>query len=290
MTPAGREASSLHYEDSGTGRVVVLIHGLGASSRFWTSTIDQIVSCRRVIAVDLPGFGRSPMLEGLVEITTYSDAIATVLRGLQLVGSDVVGHSLGGLIAQRLAIDHPDLVGNLMLVSPGDLAVSSVRKAAMSAAFRTTAWFARSCTVRRLIVTSNRVEKVLSSVPAINSMPPAVVADLIFNGLTSEGLSPAISAALRDRTFTESSRILSPTLLVQGERDRLVTVSSARALADRIPSARLQVWKGAGHCPMFDRPARFAAAITTLPESTRARHDTGSGSSAGPQPPVPRSW
>jgi pimeloyl-ACP methyl ester carboxylesterase len=290
MKPAGPEASSLlHYEDSGTGRVVVLIHGLGASSGFWASTIDQIVSCRRVIAVDLPGFGLSPRLEGPVEITTYSDAIAAVLRGLQLVGSDVVGHSLGGLIAQRLAIDHPDLVGNLMLVSPGDLAVSNVRKVAMATAFRTAGWFVRSHTLRRLIATSNQVAKVMSSALAGKSMPPAVVADLFFNGLTSKGLSPAISAALRDRSFTESNRILSPTLVVQGEKDRLVTVSSARTLADRIPSARLQVWKGAGHCPMFDRPGQFAAAITTLPEPERARHDAGSGSSTG-QPPVPRSW
>ncbi len=64
---SGTVEQSVHYVDRGVGRAVVLIHGIGVSSRFWDSTVETLVRSRRVVAVDLPGFGHSPAARGLVE-------------------------------------------------------------------------------------------------------------------------------------------------------------------------------------------------------------------------------
>ena len=105
----------LHYTSTGLGPPVVLVHGLGASSRYWESVTEALADTHRVIAVDLLGFGRSPKPGGVsYDVDCHTDALTPHIPA----GSTLVAHSTGAVIALHLAVRRPDLVARLVLVAP----------------------------------------------------------------------------------------------------------------------------------------------------------------------------
>jgi len=117
LVAAGRR---LHYLDRGAGPPVVLIHGLGGQlGNFAYALVERLSQRFRVVAFDRPGSGYSPRRAGeAAGVRAQADAIAGAIRELKLERPVVVGHSLGGAVALALALDHPDCVGALALVSP----------------------------------------------------------------------------------------------------------------------------------------------------------------------------
>jgi len=116
-----RRAPLLHIaQDVGDGPVVVFIHGIASSSITWTNVIPLLADRHRCIAIDLLGFGGSPMPENAeYTLAEHTAAIARTIRSLRLREPVVlVGHSMGGLIAPRYAARHPRRVRRLVLVSP----------------------------------------------------------------------------------------------------------------------------------------------------------------------------
>jgi pimeloyl-ACP methyl ester carboxylesterase len=120
--PLGRfieiEGSRLHYLDRGTGPVVVLVHGLGGNLRNFYGLADRLAATCRVIAVDRPGCGHSTVISG--EHPTLLGQAAILARFLTRLGLDrplLVGHSLGGALSLALALDHPQSVRGLVLIS-----------------------------------------------------------------------------------------------------------------------------------------------------------------------------
>ncbi|CAN5718614.1 hypothetical protein BH24ACT5_BH24ACT5_11380 [soil metagenome] len=113
--PAADGYGPLHTKTSGSGPPVVLVHGLGASARYWEPVVDVLDENYRTIAVDLLGFGRSPKPGGAsYDIDCHTDALAPLVP----TGSIVVAHSTGASIALHLAARHPDLVAGLVLIAP----------------------------------------------------------------------------------------------------------------------------------------------------------------------------
>ncbi len=119
--PIGRfievDGGRLHYLDRGTGPVVVLVHGLGGNLRNFYGLVDKLAAGCRVVAVDRPGSGYSTVPG---EHPTLSAQAAIIARFLHRLGLDrplLVGHSLGGALALALALDHPDCVRALVLIS-----------------------------------------------------------------------------------------------------------------------------------------------------------------------------
>ncbi len=113
------EGAPIHYVDEGSGEVVVLIHGLGGSSRNFSPIADELARSHRVVAIDRPGSGysarppaRSPAL------FDQADVIAATLDQLAIESAVVVGHSLGGAVALALALEHPRIVSRLVLLAP----------------------------------------------------------------------------------------------------------------------------------------------------------------------------
>jgi pimeloyl-ACP methyl ester carboxylesterase len=126
----------LRYLDVGTGTPLLLVHGLGASWSLWSHNLPALIAEHRVIVVDLPGFGASQSLVGPVSFDDYGIALAGLLDFIGIDSAVAVGHSLGGLICQRLATLYPSRVGALVLVSTtaGELS------ARMRALFLAVAW------------------------------------------------------------------------------------------------------------------------------------------------------
>ena len=100
---ASVEEVTLNHVRRGSGRPLLLVHGLGAGWRSWSPIIDELAESREVIAVDLPGFGESPPLTGEVSIATLTDSVAAFIREQGLDGVSTVGQSMGGRMVLELA-------------------------------------------------------------------------------------------------------------------------------------------------------------------------------------------
>src|SRR6516225_5840582 len=108
-----------HYLDIGEGPAVVLVHGLASAWAAWFCNIPELAASYRVIAVDLPGFGRSDGFAGAVEIGHYVDALIQLLDHLGVSDVRIVGHSLGGIVAHRFAAGNPERTAALVIVASG---------------------------------------------------------------------------------------------------------------------------------------------------------------------------
>ena len=110
--------SSMNYIRRGTGKQLLLIHGLGGSWREWSPILDDLAAKREVIAVDLPGFGVTPPLPGEVSIRTLSDAVTEFLISNELIGIDAVGSSMGARLVLELA-RRGGVLGAVVSLDPG---------------------------------------------------------------------------------------------------------------------------------------------------------------------------
>jgi pimeloyl-ACP methyl ester carboxylesterase len=120
--PIGRflevDGARLHYLDRGAGPAVVLVHGLGGNLRNFYAIVDRLAATCRVVAVDRPGSGYSKMISGPHPgLRAQARIIARFCGKLGLNRALLVGHSLGGALSLALALDHPDCVGALVLIS-----------------------------------------------------------------------------------------------------------------------------------------------------------------------------
>jgi pimeloyl-ACP methyl ester carboxylesterase len=112
------DGARLHYLDRGTGPVVVMVHGLGGNLRNFYELVDKLAATCRVVAVDRPGCGHSTMISGgHPALRAQATIIARFLHRLGLERSLLVGHSFGGALSLALALDHPDCVRALVLIS-----------------------------------------------------------------------------------------------------------------------------------------------------------------------------
>jgi pimeloyl-ACP methyl ester carboxylesterase len=266
VSVAGRAVNVL---DVGRGPAIVFIHGHNVCLQHWLEQVEAFRHTHRVIAFDLPGFGSSEMPEE-VSITGYAAATAELCRELGVTSATVVGNSMGGLIAAELAISYPRLVEQLVLVSPAGLSdrymglpaalishpVGVAVARGMFAAGPPPERLSRALAARprgRVVALG-----VLNARPAAHAdrLHPAMVHELARNFA-----APAAAAAARALATHElRSRlheISAPTLIVWGDRDKLIPLRCGHEFERLIPDARLRVYEDTGHNAMIERPHRF---------------------------------
>src|SRR4051794_29350949 len=117
MSYANVNDLSLYYEEHGSGEPLVLLHGGLGAAELWAPVLPALAAGRRVIAVDLQGHGRTADVDRPFRPETMADDVAALIEHLGLERTDVMGYSLGGLVALRTAIQHPERVRRLVLVS-----------------------------------------------------------------------------------------------------------------------------------------------------------------------------
>jgi len=116
LTGGELDGLRLHYVEAGRGPAILLIHGLGGFAESWRHNIPELARHGRVIAVDLPGFGRSGKPRRPYTTAFLAQAAGAFLRGLGVGSVRLVGHSLGGAVAARYALEHPGQVERLALI------------------------------------------------------------------------------------------------------------------------------------------------------------------------------
>jgi 3-oxoadipate enol-lactonase len=250
--PAARSGDTeLYWESTGAGAPVLLVMGLGMNATGWWRTVPVLAERFRVLAFDNRGVGRSARPPGPYSMTQFAaDAIA-VMDAAGEQTAHVYGISLGGMIAQEIAVRHPGRVSALVLgaTTPGG-------SDAVRADDATLAFFARRAEMPA-------EEAVWASVP-YNYGPTTrrEHGDRIARDIEQRLRFPIeadpyrfqLQAALGHDAHRRLHEIAVPTLIVHGSEDRMVPPANARLLADAIPGAQLLVGAGAGHLYFTDDP------------------------------------
>jgi pimeloyl-ACP methyl ester carboxylesterase len=247
------------YERQGRGPALVLIHPLGADRRMWSPVTGPLAAEREVVAIDLPGFGASPPLDGREPPTPRALAEA-VVRGLAGVVDGpfhVAGNSLGGWVALELA-----LAGHARSVTAiGSAGLWPEPLMPRRSAARRLARLARPVLPAITRTAGGRRLALGGTIARPERVPPAEALHLARSYATAPGFD-AVNDAMRAGRFTGLADIRVPVTLAWPEHDRLV--ARPRALP---PTVRSVVLHGCGHLPTWDDPEQVAAVL--LAGSTR---------------------
>jgi pimeloyl-ACP methyl ester carboxylesterase len=255
----------LNYVDIGDDRddePVVFIHGLGASWQSWLENIPRAATERRVLAVDLPGHGRSGMPREEISISGVGRTIDAFCDELDLGAVCVVGNSTGGFVGAEMAIRFPDRVERLVLVAAAGLAVNNLRRRPTMTVMRAVALIGAFAGSRsRTIASRPRARHLLLG--TIMRHPSRLAPDLAYEliststGTDAEGFLPTMEALMSYDFRDRLPEIGCPTLIIQGREDMLVPVRDADEFESLIPDARKVILEDTGHTPMIERPQTF---------------------------------
>jgi 3-oxoadipate enol-lactonase len=246
-----------YYELLGEGPPLVLIPGLGGHCRVWDSITPELAKHFTLVLIDNRGLGRSRARRKPRTLADYSTDIAELLDELQLDRAHVLGLSLGGIIAQRFAIDHPSRVDRLVLVSCTDKFSAYL--------LRITSLLGHSLRrfPRRVFV---QMMEVLCTAPlyldANTNLIEQEEEERVQAGVPARAMGTQLRALLRSEIKDADYHIMNPTLVVAGEHDALIPNCYARLMADKIPNSRFVLVPGAGHNPMSEVPETVLPLIT----------------------------
>jgi len=235
----------VHYVAAGEQNrdAVVLVHGFAASHRWWAGALPALAERYRVYAVDLPGFGQTRPRRAF-GFAQAVEMLAAWMEALGISSANLVGHSMGGQVCIRLAVRYPRLVDRLVLVNTSGLPLRRPLPLLMARALQVAALEPRGFSMGKM------------------------------SGSLRAGPLVMISAAralLTDDVRAELSRISAPTLVVWGDQDHLVPLTSGVAIAAAIPHAHLTILRGAGHKAMIEQPREFNALVLGFLDHTTPR-------------------
>lgn len=248
-----------HVVAAGQGSPVVLLHALGGTQAAWYAVIERLALHRRAVAMDLRGHGRSVPAPGPYSVEGWADDVAALITSMDLGVVTVVGHSLSTLVAQQLAVTHPQLVDRLVLVGAleGPIPVTGIER--------------RTEAVEKEGMTSlvdDWLERALAS--RTRATMPQVAG--LMHELFSRNDPSCYAASLRalaEAPVIPHESITQPALLLVGDQDVSTPLASSEVLRARLGDARLRMIGDAAHWPMVDQPGSVARAILEFAGATR---------------------
>jgi 3-oxoadipate enol-lactonase len=236
----------MQVDASGAGEAVVMIHGLGGTSNTFQPLMG-VLSGYQVIRPDLPGSGRSGWPVEALSIASHAAAVLGYLRGVGVTRAHFVGHSMGTLVCQHIAVNMPEYVASLALFG----ALTEPAEAAR------TGLIARAGVARRDGMAGIADQIVTGTLaPHVDAVAVAFVRESILRQ-PPEGYARNCEA-LAAAKASDAGKIMAPTLLVTGDCDPVAPVSMPRALADGINGAALTVLDRCGHWVTVEQAAQAA--------------------------------
>jgi pimeloyl-ACP methyl ester carboxylesterase len=269
----------LNTIDMGEGPAIVFVHGLSGS---WPNWLEQLpvfagrngdaslrrvspgFGSHRVIAMDLPGFGHSPMPDEPITISAYARILDGLLEKLGVSAATVVGNSMGGFVSAELAIAFPERVERLVLVSAAGISTYRhpgveriepyLRRAAPMVAMYTGWTAAQSDWIARRRGLRNLTLGLVTRHPG--RLPAALAAEQL-RGAGKPGFMQALRANIDYPVRERLPEIACPTLIVWGAEDKVIPVADASVFEELIPGSRKVIFQDTGHLAMLERPASF---------------------------------
>lgn len=260
--PQDGTVSELFVESEGGGPPLVLLHGFALHGGLFAPIVPALARTFRVHAVDLPGHGNAPGPLGT--LTQTVDAVAAFIVSLREPAT-VLGWSLGGMVAQRLALDHPHLLHRLLLVCTTPRFVTApdwphAMAAQTLARFGDELRVAYRPTLQRFLTLQVQGRGEGGSVD--RDVLVALRDGLFARSTPSpETLSAALTILAHTDLRNSAPRIAMPTLVLTGPRDALTPEAAGEWLAQRIPGAAHVSIAGSAHAPFLSHPAAFLAAL-----------------------------
>jgi pimeloyl-ACP methyl ester carboxylesterase len=242
----------LYWESAGSGDPVLLIHGLGLSGGAWWRTVDSLAPRMRIITFDHRGIGQSESLSYAYTTEAMADDAVSIIDALALDRVHVYGFSLGGMVAQQLALRHPERVRSIVLGGTH----SGGRRATFPEP-DVVGFFRRRATMASEVAAwasvpynygprsrSEHVERIAEDIER-----------RLRNPFNERAYRAQLLAASLHNCYGRLDRIQAPTLVVHGAEDRIIPVANAYRSADRVPGAELTILEHAGHLYPTEEPA-----------------------------------
>lgn len=242
-----------HYMSKGEGPPIVLLHALGGSLHAWWGVLESLSLHHHVVALDLRGAGRTEAGRGTFSIQSWARDVTALIGALELPAVTLVGHSLGSLIAQQVALDQPEAVDNLVLV--GGIS-----------------WFEpptkEQYAKRAELVEADGMDALVDEwlpgaiAPRNHATNPQLVGLLRDLFLRNNPTSYAKACrALASAPLIKREDIGQPTLLIVGDHDRSAPIAMTEELHRQIPVSRVRVIANAAHWITLEQPDEITAAI-----------------------------
>ena len=245
---------TITYVDGGAGETLLLVHGFSADLDHWTRMAAHLTDHYRVVALDLPGFGRSTRSpDASYSTVTQVERLDAFTRAIGLERHHVAGNSMGGSIAAVYAATHPDRVASVGLFANGG--IQSPRPSELDER--------RARGEEPLLMSSREdfdevMRFVFEEVPPV----PGTIQDyLAERAVENRDHNERISNELKAEAIDVASylpRITAPTLVLWGDRDRLLDVSAVDVMKPLLPGGTFVILEGVGHIPMVERPEETA--------------------------------
>lgn len=265
--------AEVNYAEIGEGEPIVFIHGISGSWQNWLENLPHFGRNHRAIALDLPGFGASPMPTWPIDMPAYGRLLRDFCEKLGL-GKDVtvVGNSMGGLVAAEAVLGEPNRFNRLVLVSAAGFIntwLPHQRGVATSRAWNT--FGAQVGALARFTVT-HRLARWINFRFVIR-YPSRLRKELLWEqvnaGVPCPGFTDALTAIIEYDARDRLEDIQIPTMIVWGFEDWVISAAAALSYHRRIPQSRLEIFEHTGHVPQMERPARFNAVVDDFISTSR---------------------
>lgn len=236
------------YEDAGKGKPLLLVHGACSSTRIWVNQLVGLSKKLRVVAIDLPGHGKTEPLNSKGTIARYADHVASFMKEIGLKKAAIGGTSMGGLVIQQLYLKYPHLVEKLILHdTAAKIPIPPEALELYRSQFEST---------QKLLSEISFSKKTMKTSPAL--VKQHVQDDLKTDRKVATDDYEATAAA----DFTDKlGNISVPTLIIMGADDLLITASMAQFLHENIKGSKLRIIPDAGHVNMLEKPGGFNEAV-----------------------------
>ncbi|MFN5345576.1 MAG: alpha/beta fold hydrolase [Bacteroidota bacterium] len=256
----------VHYRDQGVQSdsvPLILLHGMSSSLNTWDSVVFYLANHRRVISLDLPGFGLTgPSPENMYNFDYYNKFIDSFTRRLQLAKFTLVGNSMGGSIAWNYALFNPAVVDKLVLI---DAAGYPKRGESGSLGFK----IASTPVINNILLFATPkalVRKSLETIYFDQSRVTDAQVERFHDMAIREGNRAAALLIFKGSFGTSQFKgkikeIKTPTLVLWGDKDNLISVENAYQFNQDIKGSKLEVYPNVGHVPMEEVPERVAKSI-----------------------------
>jgi pimeloyl-ACP methyl ester carboxylesterase len=258
----------LAVEESGSGPPLVLLHGLATDRHIWRQVVPELARRRRVIHLDLPGFGESAPVGEAFELDQVADRVARGLTAHRVRAPfDLVGHSLGAGVALTMAARRPRSISRLVLVAPAGMTTLPAPVAAVIAASADAVLAARRLMAPLAEIGWARQLLLAGTVADASRVPASLAQQMVRASGSATRTAPALVTITTSDLRPLLSLTPAPLGVIWGSADVTMPASLVSVVTQERPDAQVEILEGAGHVPMVECPDEFTAALERLLET-----------------------